>query len=715
MDIFDTCHEINSYLLANNEVMARNKLIKLLDHHRREKIEYSDLVNHLIRATGLYPYLKTETASWEDRYVYEVFKVDIGGEESALHREQSSLLKKLIDGEDIAVSAPTSFGKSFVIDAFIAIKRPSNVVIIVPTIALTDETRRRIYKKFSNQYKIITTTEVELAERNIFIFPQERAINYVDKIESIDILIVDEFYKASSDYDDSRSPSLLKAIIKLGQKSKQKYFLAPNITSIGENVFTKGMSFEDKLDFNTVYLEKFDLYKEITGNSSEKETAKGLALLKILADTKTKSLIYAASYSQIDKVSNLLNEKIPVAEKPLLLSFANWLTLNYDANWKLTNLIKRGVGIHNGQLHRSISQIQVKLFEEKDGIDTIISTSSIIEGVNTSAENVIIWRNRRSGGNSLLDSFTYKNIIGRGGRMLKHFIGKIYLLEQPPTENPTQLDIPFPDTILGDIDEEVYKTSLNNEQIEKIIAYKQEMYYLLGKDSYDRLIKENIFQSNDSDFIREIAKQMKDNPEEWNGLSFLNSDETEYWDRLLRKIISLRPGEWGDGAHGIQHRKFVNFVKKLAANWESTIPELLDELDEFDVDIEQFFKLERIVAFNLSSLVNDINILQKEILNNGTDVSQFVSKLSHAFLPSVVYQLEEYGLPRMISRKLYKNGVIDFLDQKLNIHSAIDIFKKLNKDKLYSMKCMDDFDKYIIDYFYDGITLKTDDREYHKI
>ena len=115
-----------------------------------------------------------------------------------------------------------------------------------------------------------------------------------------------------------------------------------------------------------------------------------------------------------------------------MVEFANWLTINYGANWKLTNLVKRGVGIHNGQLHRSISQIQVKLFEEQEGLSNIISTSSIIEGVNTSAENVIIWRNRKSGGNSILDSFTYKNIIGRGGRMFKYFIGKIYLLEPPP-------------------------------------------------------------------------------------------------------------------------------------------------------------------------------------------------------------------------------------------------------------------------------------------
>src|SRR5690554_743309 len=147
MDIFETCQLINDHLTSNQEVQARNELIKLLDYHERNEIEYSPLVNHLIRETGLYPYLNTNTANWEDRFVYEAFKVDTGNEKSTLHREQSSLLKRLVNGENIAVSAPTSFGKSFVIDAFIAITNPNNVVIIVPTIALTDETRRRLYKK----------------------------------------------------------------------------------------------------------------------------------------------------------------------------------------------------------------------------------------------------------------------------------------------------------------------------------------------------------------------------------------------------------------------------------------------------------------------------------------------------------------------------------------------------------------------------------------
>jgi replicative superfamily II helicase len=213
MEVFDKCKEISHFINNNKEGLARNEVIKLLDYLEINKLKYTPIVNHLVREVGLFPYL-TDAAIWEDRLIYELFKVDIGKTEPVtLHKEQSTLLKKLLNGEHIAVSAPTSFGKSFVIDAFIAIKKPKNVVLIVPTIALTDETRRRLYKKFSRTYKIVTTTEVQLEEKNILIFPQERALNYVNQIDEIDILIIDEFYKAGSDFDKERAPALIRAIL----------------------------------------------------------------------------------------------------------------------------------------------------------------------------------------------------------------------------------------------------------------------------------------------------------------------------------------------------------------------------------------------------------------------------------------------------------------------------------------------------------------------
>ena len=118
--------------------------------------------------------------------------------------------------------------------------------------------------------------------------------------------------------------------------------------------------------------------------------------------------------------------------------------------------------------------------------------------------------------------------------------------------------------------------------------------------------------------------------------------------------------------------------------------------------------MERNVSFKFSALLSDVNVLQKEIINKGVDVSSFISKLSHAFLPSIVYQLEEYGLPRMISRKIHQNGVINFLDEELTIHKTIEKFHEIGKSNILSKPFFDEFDKYIVEYFYDGITLAND-------
>ncbi|UIL31383.1 hypothetical protein LZK75_36900 (plasmid) [Rhizobium leguminosarum] len=71
-------------------------------------------------------------------------------------------------------------------------------------------------------------------------------------------------------HDKDRAPSLIKAIIKLSSKAAQRYYLAPNIKTLSSNVFTDDMEFLELLDFNTVFLEKHELYREIKGDEALK-------------------------------------------------------------------------------------------------------------------------------------------------------------------------------------------------------------------------------------------------------------------------------------------------------------------------------------------------------------------------------------------------------------------------------------------------------------
>lgn len=88
-------------------------------------------------------------------------------------------------------------------------------------------------------------------------------------------------------FDDSRSSSLLSAMIELGKISRQRYYLAPNIHKISDNVFTEGMQFMRLTDFKTVITKAAHLYKNLP-KSADKEQFKKGHLLKILQKREQK-------------------------------------------------------------------------------------------------------------------------------------------------------------------------------------------------------------------------------------------------------------------------------------------------------------------------------------------------------------------------------------------------------------------------------------------
>lgn len=691
-EIFEECAQINALIENSNKAEARSMVINLLDKLRRDGNEYTPLINHVIREVGLFPYIDPKTALWEDQVVVEAFKANVGDETPVtLHSAQSHVLKRLLLGDNIAVSAPTSFGKSFIVDAFIAIRQPENVVMIVPTIALADETRRRIEHKFSHKYKIITTTDATITERNIFIFPQERSFAYLDKLEKIDMLIVDEFYKASSMFDNDRSSSLLSAIIELGRISRQKYYLAPNIHKIADNVFTQGMQFMRLTDFKTVITKAAKIYEKRRSDENVDEFKKN-NLVNILQNNTAKTLVYAGSYNNINKVSTILADNLPYKETSLLRDFNDWLKVNYGDSFSLCQLSERGIGIHNGKMHRSLSQIQVKLFECTEGLDTIISTSSIIEGVNTQAEQVIVWSNKN--GLHKFDYFTYRNIIGRAGRMFKYFVGKVYLLEEPPVQENTTLTIDFPDEVAESLDSEDPGIEINQEQNNHIKEYEEFMMNALGAENFRQIRKLSIFKSCDPRILKSLIEKLKANPNWPRGYAALAATNTYNWREPVLDVVSLL----GDN----MARLIKIAIWKMPDNWTRSIAEVYSELS--DISYEDLFSAERYLSYNLCSTLSVINILKKSFDPTSPDISLFIGRAANAFLPKLVYQLEEYGLPRMISRKIQNSGLINLEDDSVEISEIIKQFNNIGREKvIQGLNNLLPFDKFIINYFYDGI------------
>ena len=172
------------------------KVFFILLENRNKFEPYSSIINSLIRDIGLFQYLEEDKLDkFKDAVALNTFLCPQIREDSktVFHYPQAKIFYTLLSGQSVILSAPTSFGKSLIIDAIISKKIFKNIVIIVPTIALIDETRKRL-NIFSNHYKIITHPTQLKQENNVYILTQERAI--IDGfIDEVDFFVIDEFYK----------------------------------------------------------------------------------------------------------------------------------------------------------------------------------------------------------------------------------------------------------------------------------------------------------------------------------------------------------------------------------------------------------------------------------------------------------------------------------------------------------------------------------------
>jgi len=290
---------------------------------------------------------------------------------------------------------------------------------------LIDETRRRVSEKFSKAYDIIYHSAQKISkDKCIYILTQER-VNEREDLENIDLFIIDEFYKLSFKrknnqiFYDERVVALNVALSKLLTVSKQFYMIGPNIDFVtGLNKLKNSFVFVNS-DFNTVAINVFEY--NLPPSNDDSKYNKTIELL----NEKGQFIIYCKS----PKVAEQIAEKLfqaGIAYESDEEEYLLWLEDNYSPHWQYINSVRTGVGLHYGTLPRVIQQYTIDLFNEKK-IRILICTSTIIEGVNTNAEHVIIFDNRN--GINSIDKFTHDNIKGRAGRMKHHFIGNVHCLK----------------------------------------------------------------------------------------------------------------------------------------------------------------------------------------------------------------------------------------------------------------------------------------------
>lgn len=416
---------------ATTENDARDLLVRLLDRRAEISDGYTQLVESLTARLGLYPYLqRVEDLATSEQIAFEYHRPSSLPEESfVFHSMQQSVYEKLMSGKSVVLSAPTSFGKSVIVDALVSSRKWQNIVIVVPTLALIDETRRRL-ARFSNYYKILTHPQQALSTSNLLIMTQERLLE-VEPLPPVDFFVIDEFYKLDNPRDPERTALLNIAWDRLHRTGAQYYLIGPNITGLAAALPDEFHRNIVVTDFRTVAVDQI-----VVSQPSDWHQR----LSAVCSEIEGPTLIYCQSPKRVREVGAWLLESGLGNGTHSSQMAASWVGDTYDPEWTLGKCLERGIGLHHGRVPRSLQHHMVRLFNSNQ-LSYLVCTSTLIEGVNTAARNVIVVDGRLA--RRSLDYFTFSNIRGRAGRMFRNFVGKVYVFSPPPDAVDTMVDIPI--------------------------------------------------------------------------------------------------------------------------------------------------------------------------------------------------------------------------------------------------------------------------------
>lgn len=675
--------------LILDETAGLHLLIRILDKKQHFHDALDEMLADLIEAAGFYPYLQRERLQLSSPSAL----IRMGGNASQyvkgriFHDEQKRVLEFLKAGQNLVVSAPTSFGKSLLIEEMIASKKFRSIVIIQPTLALLDETRRKLVK-YRDLYKLIVrTSQNPAADRgNIFLFTAERVNEYAD-FQGVDFLVVDEFYKLSGHRDDERSDSLNNALMYLLKRFKPQFYLAgPNIDSVSPQFLKRYGATFFATTYNLVGTEDiniFALHAGMFGDRGKKKEFKEKVLFNLLDDLMDEqTIVYCASPSRARSLSCMyLAHMVQSGKEPKNRDkpIYEWISSNVSPLWSLISLMQYGIGFHDGALQRHITSTVIEYFETKV-LNILFCTSTIIEGVNTNAKNVVYF-DQRKGKDISIDYFDYSNIRGRAGRMMEHYLGKIYNFGHPPEKTTINIDIPFvdqapvPEEVLINIDDfEVKdKESEHFKYISSLPTREREIFSLNG-----------INIRGQADLLARLRDEISDNYEKicWDRMP--TYAQLSYclglaWECLLRSDENVSPMSlrWlVNLTFNYGKNQSINQIVQERFEYDRKEPKNSKKSDEVLMDNairESFQTMRHWFQYKIPKWLMVIDRLQKFVceergLRSGNYV-YYATILENDFVRENLSILSEFGVPRSAIIKLAAHISAD-LDQD-NVLSVI--------------------------------------------
>lgn len=652
---------------------GRELLIRFLDGDKAPA-EYAHIVDSLCIHFGLFPYVgpNREALSTAEALALETHRppVNVYGESFIFHSDQAVVFHRLMDGENVMLSAPTSFGKSAILDALIATNRWNNIVVIVPTIALIDEIRRRLVR-FRDRYTLITHPSQEIGARNVYVLTQERFLELPQKLE-VNLFMIDEFYKLSSfNQDDQRMSMLNIAWKQLRDSGAQFYLTGPNIDALDSSLSEELRESLYVSRYSTVAVDVED-----RSHVSDDERIEDMAATWGSLDGPT--LLFVSSPSRAERTAIAVSDFESLRTSTVRATkIADWLGENFHPQWRVVEALKKGVAVHTGPMPRSLQRIMVRLFAEADVL-TLVCTTTLIEGVNTSAKNVIIFDKKID--RKPIDYFTFSNVRGRAGRMSNHFVGRVITYMPPPQHQLTEVDIPI-------------ESQSPSAPLSSLIQVPSDD---LSKDSRQRLndvieqhdLSVRTIQVNrgyDPERQIEVAKLLRKSSALRAQFSWKGYPTKKQAREVLKVGIELlllpkqRRGMSVDRLMGI-----LNAVRETQGDLKALVDRQIafkfptEDLSDVVANVLAFQR--NWMGFTIPSFLRALQLIYNEVAASlgepAASFEHYVAQIEHLFLDANLLDFDEYGLPLPLALRFSELGMSRSADFSVVLCSFMELAKQ---------------------------------------
>lgn len=341
---------------------------------------------------------------------------------------------------DAVVVAPTSYGKSEMLIEKVASNLQARTCVLVPSRALIAQTRANIVaddRVRASRIRVLTHPDAfNDDDRFIAVMTQERLQRLL--VENphlmLDQLLVDEAHNLLS--VDTRAVDLSQVILIARSRNAglavtyyTPFIASPqnlrHIDGADEATQVKAVNEHVKIErfMITSPGERYRLYDQFLNDVYElDDEAPADEVAVVLQAGGHRNLVYVNRPKDAQDLAARLASQRPEVELSVQATRAVAAIADLiDPRYSLIEAIKHGVMFHHSQVPDSLRLYIEELFREDDSPDPrfLVTTSTLLEGVNTPADRLIMMTGVR--GRANLSRSAFRNLVGRVGRFREVF------------------------------------------------------------------------------------------------------------------------------------------------------------------------------------------------------------------------------------------------------------------------------------------------------